>query len=239
MEETYNTKAIILDRQPFRESDSKVAVFCFDKGRQELVARGTRKISSKLSGHIEPLTLANIMIVRGKHYNYLGSAINENSFINIKNDLDKLYLAGEAINIFKKLVKENEKDEFLFGLLDNFLKILNNKEFDLKNRELFLSFFIFKLIGELGYSPELFNCVVCKNKITPGKNKLSLSKGGIICAKCKIDDKSILTISDNCIKVLRMAASHKQEKLTKLNLEKKLVHEINNIIRSFYKYNFN
>ena len=47
MEETYNTKAIILNRQPFRERDSRVTIFSLERGKLILVARGTKKITSK------------------------------------------------------------------------------------------------------------------------------------------------------------------------------------------------
>ncbi|MFH1822239.1 MAG: recombination protein O N-terminal domain-containing protein [Patescibacteria group bacterium] len=43
MEETYTTKAIVLNRQPFRENDSRVVVYSFEQGKMELVARGTKK----------------------------------------------------------------------------------------------------------------------------------------------------------------------------------------------------
>ena len=43
MEETFYTRAIILKRSPWRENDSKVTVYSLERGRLELVARGTKK----------------------------------------------------------------------------------------------------------------------------------------------------------------------------------------------------
>ncbi len=238
MDETYQTKAIILNRKPFRENDTKVSVFCLKKGRLELVARGAKKVSSKLAGHIEPIILANIMVIRGKRYDYLGSAINENSFLNIKNDLDKLSIAGKAVNVFQKLIKENEKDEKLFKLLEDFLETLNNYELRITNYELFFYFFVMKLLVELGYTPELYNCVVCKKKIEPGNNKFNLNKGGVAHNTCLVGEQSSLTITDNCIKVLRMVVNDDLKKLTKLKIDSNLNKEVKKISSSFYKFNF-
>ncbi len=253
MNETFQTKAIILDSKPFREYDAIVSVFCVNKGRLELVARGVKKPSSKLAGHIEPITLSNIMIARGRRYDYLAAAINENSFIDIKNDFDKINTAGQAIGVFKKLVKENEKDEKLFNLLYDFLAALNNYQSSIINYQLFFYFFILKLLSQLGYKPELYNCVICKNKITPNNNKFDLDKGGAACGGCVIikspfacpekgGDKGglrdLLTITDNCIKTLRIIIQSDFNKLLKLKIDDKLEKEVEKIINSFYKYNF-
>ena len=92
MEETYATKAIVLNRVPFRENDIRVSLYSSDQGRLDLIARGARKTKSKIAGHIEPISLARIMVIRGKRLDYLGSAINEASYFNIKNDLIDMIL---------------------------------------------------------------------------------------------------------------------------------------------------
>jgi DNA repair protein RecO (recombination protein O) len=250
MQETYGTKAIILGRRPFRECDTMVSVFCLDNGKLELVARGTKKPNSKLAGHIEPISLSNIMIARGRQYDYLAAAVNENSFVNIKNDFDKLSIAGRAVGVFEKLVKENEKDNNLFNLLFSFLNILNSCKLKVVSCKLLFNFFILKFISELGYKPEeLYNCVVCKKKIIPNNNKFDLTKGGVVCGQCapapshspspaSRERGARLTITDNCIKVLRMAVGIDLDKLLKLKIEKKLEKEVEKIIWSFYQYNF-
>ncbi len=184
MDETYTTKAIILNRQPFRENDTKVILYSLDYGKLELVARGTQTIKSKIASHIEPMNLSFTMIVKGKQFDYLGSAISQFCYGNIKGDLEKLGVAGEAINIFNQLVKEGQADKDIFNLLYEYLEILNNKQNIIFDYRLLLYFFILKLLTQLGYKPELYNCVVCKKKIAPNNNSFSLSKGGIICKEC-------------------------------------------------------
>jgi DNA repair protein RecO (recombination protein O) len=249
MDETYQTKAIILNRQPFREYDTRVSVFCLDRGRLELVARGTKKMESKLAGHLEPICLSNIMIVRGRQYDYVGSSINENSFINIKNDLDKLFLAGKAISVFQRLVKENEEDVVIFRLFENFLQLLNEDEgaehCSARTCNLLLNFFILKLLVALGYKPELYNCVICKKKIVPNNNKFDFARGGVVCGRCASPpapllskERELLTITDDCIKVLRMVVDSDLQRLTKINIDNKLEKEVKKIVSTFYKYHF-
>src|SRR3989338_3832961 len=144
MEETYNLTAIILNRRPFSENDGRVAVYSGERGKLELTVRGLKKIKSKLAGHLEPITLASIMAVRGRQYDYVGAAVSEDCYFNIKSDLDKLAAAGEAIRIFNKIIKTGQADAEIFELLKNFFNVLENNA---KGAYNFLCrLFIFKLL---------------------------------------------------------------------------------------------
>jgi len=239
MEETYTTKAIILNRQPFREVDSRAVIYSWDKGKLELIARGTKRIFSKLAGHLEPISLSQIMVVRGKQFDYIGSAVNENCYFNIKNDLEKLQSAGQAIGLFNKLIKEDGGNdaELFFGLLKDFLNILNNDQCLMINVQLLYHFFALKLLVALGYGPELYNCLICKNKLKPEENYFGPAKGGIICANCSRNNRLDLTITEDCVKVLRLAVNKNLNKLIKLNIKNKTKKEICKIISSFLEYN--
>ena len=94
MEDTYNTKAIILRRTPYRESDLRLTVYTPEHGKKILIARGALKQKAKLTGHLEPLVLSDVMIVRGKNYDYIGSAQGKKFYLNIKSDLEKTKYAS-------------------------------------------------------------------------------------------------------------------------------------------------
>ncbi|MBI4812521.1 DNA repair protein RecO [Candidatus Falkowbacteria bacterium] len=237
MEETYFTKAIVLNRTPWREDGARVTVYSKERGKLDLMARGARKAGSKLAAHLEPITFSRLMVVRGKNYDYAGSTVSENSYFNIKNDLEKIFLAGGVLKIFNELVKGNERDEYIFFLLQETLKILNSEQMvSAKGGQLLYNFFILKLLVFLGHKPELYNCVVCHKRITPGDgNKFDLAKGGVACGKCS---PAGLTISDDCIKVLRVVVENGLANSIKLKINNKLEKEATNIISSFLKYNF-
>ena len=233
MDETYTTKAIILKRFSFRENDSKAIVYSRDKGKLELVARGTKKINSKLAGHLEPISLSDIMVVRGRQYNYIGSAVSNNCYKIIKGDLDKLQIAGKAIKNFNKLIKEEQADKKIYILLQEFFNEINKKDL-IADYELLYNFFILKLLVILGYGPELYYCVGCRQKIRPKGNKFDFIKGGIICNNCKTGNN--LTISENCIKVMRFAINEKFANLSKLKIKNSISNEIKKIVSSFLEF---
>lgn len=243
MEETYNIKAIILNRKSFSECDSRVVVYSRENGKLELTARGAKKIKSKLAGHLEPISLTDIMVIRGRRYDYVGAAVSENYFSNIKNDLAKLILAGRAVKVVEKLIKPGLPDEKIFELLKDYFKALAAAK---DNFEMAIWFFILKFMAELGHQPELSVCLNCGKKILPEKNRFDLARGGLVCGRCA-DFKDAnqpaspagrLAVSDDGIKLLRLALKCNFERLAKVKISKKLGGEAGEVIDSFFKYNF-
>lgn len=246
MDETKNTPALILNRQDYKENDSLVTVYTSYFGKLTLVARGTKKSGSKLSGHIEPLTLADIMIVKGKGLDYLGSAITREAYPKIREDLNKLYYAGQALNLFNRLVKDNQSDERLFFLLTEWLASLNDFfPFRREEGELVLSFFTVKLLAELGYKPEMYRCLECSGKISPQGNYFNLLSGGLVCGECfrknrlvEVPRMELLAITDNCIKLLRFMTDNRFKLAEKLKIGNKILKELNGLLDKFVKFHF-
>ncbi len=238
MEETYNLTAIILQRRDYGEGDGRVTVYSPERGKLDLTVRGMKKIRSKLAGHLEPLTLASIMAIRGRQYDYVGAAVSENCYIKIKADLEKLSAAGEAIRVFNKIIKADQPDAKIFELLKSYFDVLADEG---KSAGGILSWlFIFKLLVELGHKPELHHCVSCQAKITPAGMKFDLERGGLICGNCAIgkQERGQLTLSENSVKLLRLAGNNDLNKIIQIKINKKADEEIKNIVSSFLKYHF-
>ena len=155
MEQTFPTEAIVLDRQVFREYDSRICVYSLDHGQLDLVARGTKRSKSKLAGHIEPISELNLMVVRGKQYDYVGSAVGINSFSQLKNNYDLLVESGQVMKMLKRIIEPGVSDDRIFYLLKEYLEIINSKDISKKVGSLAFIFFIFNFLSLLGYAPEM------------------------------------------------------------------------------------
>lgn len=235
MDETYTAKAIVLNRQPYRENDSRVTVYSLEYGKLILVARGTGSIKSKMAGHIEPFCLSDFMIVRGRRYNYIGGVASRNCYSSIKSDLIKLQIAGQITRVFSRMIKENEPQSDLFFLLSNFLEFLNNNFIKEELCDFFIYSFMLKMLVNLGYEPELQSCVICGKKLEPEGNGFDISHGGLVCITCQ--QKTGLKISGDAIKLLRYIIKENFSKLLKLKFDKKVSVEIVKNIILFFDYN--
>ncbi len=244
MEGSKPTEAIIIKRNDWRESDSRVVLYTKNFGKLALVARGVKKLRSKLAGHIEPINEIRAMIVHGRAYDYLGGAIISSAFINIKNDLNALYFVGAALSLLDKQVKEDHPDEELYDFISSWLHLVDDKCAQCLNKdngELLYNYFALRFLTILGYKPELYHCLDCHTKITPGLNYFNLRQGGLVCEACFEKNKNkylpneVLIISDDCIKLVRLFCQ--PGAYPNLIIETKLIKELSRLIKAFIIFN--
>lgn len=244
MEETKHTLALVLKRQDYRESDSLVTVITKDFGKLNLVARGTKKLHSKLAGHLEPANLIDLLIIKGKNLDYVGSAVNSDAYLGVKDNLNKIYYVGQALAWFNRLVRSGEADQRLFFLLGRWLEVLDVypvNDLSKERGELLWNFFALKLMTELGYQPEMHQCLDCHQKIAPGQNYFNLKNGGLVDIDCYEKGRisgayltsELLSISDNCVKLIRFIIKSDFNSVSKIKIDKKLVKELSRIVNGF------
>jgi DNA repair protein RecO (recombination protein O) len=240
MKETRTIQSIILKRVDHGESNIKVSVLSKHYGRMDLIARGAKRLNSKMAGHLEPITLSAIMIIRGRGADYIGNAVGEKYYPGIKNDLTKSYYAGSAIGVLGRHIKSEptEEENSYFILLDNFLNVLDGLDGNRDEAELFYYLFLLKFMSLYGITPSLYSCIVCQNDITPGDNYFSCHQGGLVCKKCvHTHAKERQPISDDCIKILRLSLCRNLAASSTLSVDRLMKKELQTIIDSFYKYN--
>ncbi len=243
MESSRNTKAIVLSRQDYRENDSLAVFYSLDYGKLALIARGAKKAGSKLAGHIEPLSLVDLMVINGKGRDYVGGVIAREQYPNLKKDLNAVYYAGLGVNWLRRLTEEGEAEPELFLLLSSYLDLLDSHAPELLLKEegdLLFAFFAFKLLALIGYQPQVGSCLECHLPAKPGKNYFDLKSGGLVCADCFIKtprlNQEFLTVSDNCVKLLRLILDNKLEVSKKIKIDKKSAKEIANLAKDFLNF---
>ena len=241
MDSTFPTRAIILNRRDWREADRLVSVYTQDYGRLSLVARGARKAASKLAAHLEPISLSRLLVIKGKGFDYVGASLMEEPFLAIKQDLNKLYFAGEALRQFSLLVQEGEVDANLFSWLEKWLLSLEmageKSGLDKDEGRFRLALFSWRLFKLLGHEPRLDTCIVCQASIKPGNNYFDFHRGGLLCSGCYVSNSkisipnSIIPISDNCIKLLRLSSVSTWQNL---KFSSRILKEWENVNRLFF-----
>ena len=113
----YRAEGVVLESRLMGEADLLLSLFTRDRGKVRAVARGARKPSSKLVGHLEPLTRVDLAMASGKELDYVTQAQVVDGFQSLKAGLEGvsqgLYLA-ELVNGF---AVEGVASPALYGLL--------------------------------------------------------------------------------------------------------------------------
>ena len=232
---TYKTKGIILKRSNFGEADRLVTILTENHGKIRVLAKGSRKIKSKLAGHLELFCLSKIILAEGRNLDIVTDAKITKCFLNLRGNLAATHLANYLAEVIDKMTDEGERHAEIFVLMEELLD-----EIDGENTPLVISYFELKFLTELGYEPQVYHCVLCKKDLIDGKNYFSFTESGVVCPKCHNHD---LEISIDTIKLMRLFLKHRLDYLKKVNINDKLLKQISNItekyLRTIHQKEFN
>lgn len=228
---TKRVQGIILQKKNFRESDRFFVIYTDQLGKIEAVAKGVRKIKSKMAGHLDLFSVLNLMVAPGKTYYQIAGVDTEKKFLNLKSNLVKVILASFCLEIVNIFTKTEHPDLKIYLTLSELLEIFDDK----KNKDHLKlyglsKFFILKLLAFLGWTPELYNCVKCKKKILPNRNLFDAGRGGLVCGACS---RGGVSISVAAIKILRFVLQKNLKSLSVIKINKNQLGEVIKIIDSF------
>lgn len=215
----YRTRGFIINKTDRGESDRIFTIFTEDFGKLELLAKGERKIKSKLRAGLELFYLSEIEFIQGKAYKTLTDAILIESFAGIRKDLDKLKIARQITEVLDALVKGEESDQQIWQLLSGSLETLDNWKIDNWKLKIIYHYFLWNFLSILGYQLDLYNCVACQKKISPEKIYFNPTEGGLICGQCSVKFGKMKEITVPAVKTLRILLGKDLATLKRLKLE--------------------
>jgi DNA repair protein RecO (recombination protein O) len=243
MEKSYLTKAVVIKRQDYREYDSLVVFYTLDHGKLSLITRGTKREKSKLASHIEPLSVVDLMVIRGKGRDYVGSVVARESYLNLKDNLNNLHWAFSGLSWILRLTEEGEKDDRLFNLLVNYLKALNDapSSFTKEEGEILFAVFALRMLAIFGYEPQTKSCLSCKHNLQAKDNYFDLLSGGMLCENCFFSGKNYnreqyLKVSPEGVKFLRFIFDNNLFLGKKLKISQKIGKEISLLANHFLAF---
>lgn len=141
------TKGIVLRRTNFGEADRIITVLTVDQGKIRLVAKGARRIKSKLAGGIELLSLNDITFAPGK--GDLGTLISARlvtNFGNIVTDVERTMYTYDVLKMIDKAT-EDTADEDYYVTLAYTLDAINTLSVSLDWIRLWLTMRLLRLGG--------------------------------------------------------------------------------------------
>lgn len=179
------SRAVLLSRTPFRESDLVVQLFAEEFGRISALARGARRSQKRFGGTLEPfhgLRVELSLPQRGELFGLTSSQL-ERPRLGLSEDLARMRAAGEALRWIRTAATEHGADKPLFEELHRFLDRLDG---ELQTpTALVAAEFGLRLLALLGWELELSACVRCGQPCPPNKSAtVSVSQGGLLCHPC-------------------------------------------------------
>ncbi len=228
----YQTEAIIIKKTKLGEADRILTLYTPHLGKIQAVAKGVRRPRSKLAGHLELLTHSLVSLVRGRNIDTVTGSQTINTFLPLKSDLRLASYALYATELTEQFTADHIENYPLFQLLLDTMGHLCQGV----NKELVLRYFEMHLLNEVGYRPQLQQCVSCHLALEPTINSFSPTGGGMLCPNCSQSQPAAYPLSVDTLKVLRFIQGSDFNTVNKLKLNTELSHQLETVIRGYIKY---
>lgn len=215
---------IIVSEYLFEESSKIINILTKD-GEYNIIAKGAKKIKSPFFAVTNKFTLGIFNIqYKEKGLSKLIDADIINNYSIIKKDINKVsyvtYITELCLKVYKHEPSSNIYDLYLASL---------NKINEGYNYEVIFNILRLKLLDYLGIKPVIDRCIECGN--THNIVTISSYLGGYVCRDCYRNEK---IVSPKTISLIRMLYYVDISKITKLDISKEIMKEIEEFINDYY-----
>ena len=194
---TFKTKGIVIAENSMGDFDKMVTILT-PNGKIGCSARGARRPKSQLMAGTQFLCFGEFMIFKGTNTYTLNSCEPIEVFYNIRTDLDKLEYTSNITKMIQEITDENQNTYKILQLYLNTLYVISETNLNL---EFVISIFKLRLMCLLGFTPQIQECVQCREK--EELIYFSLKDNGLKCKNCGKIDTSAIEISNSTMQAIK------------------------------------
>ena len=238
--QTYRAVGLTLRKSPAGEADLVSALYTHEHGKLDVLARGARRLTSKLMGHFEPLTLVRLSIARGRALDIVAEAEVVNAFPGVKADYASVARGLHVAELIDGFSASSASNPRVLDLALQTLEAIGKQPHisgDDHFADLPLRYFDLQLLQLSGFLPELYQCVECGSELEPERHRFASGAGGALCPDCAPPDVIVRPLSLPTLKVLRLL--HRTEsvaQLPRLEMPAAVHREVNGVLNETLQY---
>ncbi len=149
---------VILKKQPFREQDRRMWMYGREQGLLSAIARGASSPKSKQVGHLEPLSVAEVMIAKGAAFDTLAVASRiPTTPVSRRPSITFYVIAGALADLVIRLTRPGIADERIFELLRDVIGTLSRmpEEPSPERSRLLFAAATLKFLDLIGFAPQI------------------------------------------------------------------------------------
>ncbi len=166
----------------YGEADRILHLYSREHGRLGAIAKGARRVKSRLGGRLEPLSRVNLILRQGRGDLCTVTGVDTvDAHPGLRESWAALQRATQACDAVLRLLDSAEPNEPAYNLLCRELRLLGGDP-HAATRAHALSFRL-KLLLAAGFAPELAACASCGER--EHLSAFSASAGGVVCPGCE------------------------------------------------------
>lgn len=234
MKEIITLSGVVLFSAPVSENDRRMVILSRERGKITVFANGCRKMNSRITAFTRPFTFARFNLYPGKDSYHLESAEMIESFEEITGDFDALTLGTYFLELAGYFSEENVEAQAEVDLIYLSIKALLKKN---QSNRLIRAIFELKILSIQGIAPQVFECVMCGEKIKNGY--LLASKHGIACKKCVPDNSNLVYLNETATYAIQFVETTDIRKIYSFTLEQSITEAFCDAMKHYYKHHVN
>jgi DNA repair protein RecO (recombination protein O) len=241
---TYQTEAIIIKKTKLGDADRILTLYTPELGKIQAVAKGIRRPKAKLSGHLELLTHSMVSLVHGRNLDTVIGSQTINSFLPLKFDLELGACALYATELVGQFATERQESRTLFSLLLEMMQQLSQvgsesqpgQDGGQPNSPGLLRRFELHLLHEVGYRPQLRECVACRHPLPAATNYFSAAAGGVLCPDCRMKQSFSFPLAVGTLGALQSLQEGDWTLACQIHCEAGVRYEMEMVMRHYLRY---
>ncbi|NGZ95884.1 MAG: DNA repair protein RecO [Nitrospira sp. WS110] len=226
------TAAIVLHSRKWGDADRIVTFYTMRCGKLRGVARGARRLKSRLGGMIEPFTLCHLDLFEkpGDSLYRISQVALDEPFAKFRSDLTLMAAAGRMVNFVSAVMAEGDAEPLVFEVLETGLRTL------LESRDAAWTTLLFqiRLLAVTGFRPQTEQCAACGRLHRSPYPQFSPTAGGIVCERCASHQPfRCTTLSRGSVAFLQQALQMQPALMSRLHAVGQVRAEVESAIESY------
>jgi len=226
------TAAIVLHSRKWGDADRIVTLYTLRFGKVRGVARGARRLKSRLGGMLEPFTRCHLDLFEkpGDSLYRISQVTLEEPFVRFRSDLTLMTAAGRMVNLVNVLMPEGDAEPRVFEVLETGLRTL----LDSRDAAWTTLLFQIRLLSLTGFRPQTEQCAACGQVYRNSLSQFSPPAGGMVCERCASRQPSRCTaLSRGSVAFLQQALQMQPALMNRLHAVGQVRAEIESAIESY------
>ena len=225
------SEALVIRHRRFGDSDRIVTLLTPARGKIDAIAKGALRPRSRLAGHLEPLTHAEVLLAHGRNLDIITQAQTIEGFAAIRDDLDRLSLALYLLELADRFTVEHAEADAVYRLL--LVALLRLARGD--GEQLVARSFELGLLDATGFRPQWRDCAACGEPVSADALAWSPLAGGVICAACRGSHPEARPIEESVLKVLRYIQQEPYEEAARVRLTPELASGLERVMHELMR----
>ena len=225
------TRGIILRRRAYGEADRILTLLTPGMGKITVIAKGSRRLHSKLSGYLELFYVVDWVLAEGRTWYVVTGAEIVAPYRTKNVSLEWVEQASYLARLVDRCTPEQESQPKIYDLLVEALPALSGENIAVTLRQ-----FEWQVLLALGLQPELRLCSHCRGILDPKHLGLCASRGGALCVACLQTEVLHVPVQEETLKILRLFERAPSSLASRLHVDSSIAAELTRVTRVFLEH---